>query len=118
MIPSDFALPSSPRGPRVYAGPLHTAIQSIPALLLGWTLLGCGHAATEEECKLIVDRNVELQLRGMNIVDPEAIRKKQEEIRAKLGNELSGCIGRRVTNGTMDCVKQAATKEAVQACFR
>ncbi len=93
-------------------------MKSVAALLLASGVIACGRAATEEDCKLIVDRNVELQLRGMNIVDPEAVRKKQEEIRAKLGNELSGCIGRRVTNGTMDCVKQASTKEAVQACFR
>ena len=81
-------------------------------------LAGCGRKATEADCAAIVDRNVEVQMRKMNITDDAAIAKKQQEIRGQFSESMKGCVGRRITDGMMACVKQAPTVEAIDACMR
>ncbi|MBK6692185.1 MAG: hypothetical protein IPG50_08265 [Myxococcales bacterium] len=78
----------------------------------------CGRPATEADCKLIVDRNVEVQMRAMKLVEPGLIAKKQEELRASLKDELKDCVGRRVTDSMMGCVREAETAEAITKCIR
>jgi hypothetical protein len=82
-------------------------------------VLGCGRKATEADCQLIVDRNVEVTMRSMsNQPDQAAITKKQEELRAEMKDGLKDCVGRRVTDGMMDCVKNAKTQDEINACIR
>jgi hypothetical protein len=80
--------------------------------------VGCGHPATEADCTLIVDRNVEVQMRAMNIKDPASIKKRQEELRAQMKSEMKDCVGRRVTQRTLTCVQGAETPEAIDDCLR
>ncbi len=88
------------------------------SLLALSALAGCGRKATEADCQLIVDRNVDVQMRAMNITDPAAITKKQEDLRAVMKDSLKDCVGRRVTDGMMDCVKEAKTTDEINACIR
>jgi hypothetical protein len=81
-------------------------------------LAGCGRKATEADCNAIVDRNVELQMRKMNITDDAVIAKKQQEIRTQFSESMKGCVGRRITDGMMRCVKEAPTVEAIDQCMR
>lgn len=81
-------------------------------------LEGCGRPATESDCQLIIDRNVEVQMREMKLVDPALIAKKQEELRAIMKSELKDCVGRRVTDGMMRCVREAPTPDAITKCIR
>ncbi len=82
-------------------------------------VLGCGRKATEADCQLIVDRNVEVTMRSMsNQPDQAAITKKQEELRAEMKDGLKDCVGRRVTDSMMDCVKSAKTQDEINACIR
>jgi len=88
----------------------------LAALLLA--LSGCGRKATEADCQLIVDQNVAVQMKAMSITDPAAIQKKQEDLRAELQGEMKDCIGRRVTDSMMACVKNAQTTDEISQCLR
>ncbi len=81
-------------------------------------LAGCWRKATEADCNAIVDRDVELQMRKMAITDDAAIAKKQQEIRSQFSESMKGCVGRRITDGMMKCVKEAQTVEAIDECMR
>jgi hypothetical protein len=82
------------------------------------TLAGCGRRATELDCQLIVDKSVELQLRESNQTSPEAIQKREEQVRAELQDEIKSCEGRRVTEKTLACVQAAPTTQELDKCLR
>ena len=79
---------------------------------------GCGRRATELDCQLIVDKSVELQLRDTNQTSPEAIEKREEQVRAELQDEIKACEGRRVTDKTMECVHAAPTTQELEKCLQ
>ena len=82
------------------------------------TLVGC-REATMADCQLIVDRTVELKLRESKTTDPEAVKKKQAEFRKELEEAMkSECIGRRISESAMTCVKSADQLAALQKCLR
>ena len=80
---------------------------------------GCGHPATERECEEIVERITVLELgrvdAGESVVHDEVKNAKEsfkKEIRQK-------CIGRRITNAAMECVRKAtASRQIEDECFR
>jgi hypothetical protein len=78
----------------------------------------CGRRATLDDCRLIVDRSVELQMRQMSLIDPSAIRKREDDVRAALQSELTSCEGRRVTDRTISCVQRANTLLELDQCLR
>lgn len=80
--------------------------------------LACGRKATEADCQLIVDQNVTVQMKALNITDPAAITKKQDELKLELAGEMKDCVGRRVSDSMMACVKGAQTTEEIQRCLR
>lgn len=79
---------------------------------------GCGRKATEADCQLIIDRNVEVQMKAMHIDDQPTITKKQEELRAQFKDDMKDCEGRRVTDKMMNCVRNAQTGDEVTECLR
>jgi hypothetical protein len=81
-------------------------------------LAACGRPATKEDCELIIDRNVELQMKELRITEAALIDKRKAEIRATMAEQLKGCIGKRVTDKTMACVKTAASASEIDACLR
>jgi hypothetical protein len=91
---------------------------SAAAALVALGLSGCGHRATELDCQLIVDKSVELQLRETNQTSPEAIEKREEQVRAELQEEIKSCEGRRVTEKTLACVHSASTTQELDKCLR
>ena len=88
------------------------------AALVGLGLSGCGRRATELDCQLIVDKSVELQLPETNQTSPEAIEKREEQVRAELQDEIKSCEGRRVTEKTLACVHSASTTQELDKCLR
>jgi hypothetical protein len=102
--------------------PAWSALRSAPLLgsivLAAVALAGCGRNATEADCQLIVDRNTEVKLRSMNITDNAAIDKRKEEMRAQFQETIRGCVGRRVTDGMMNCVKKAETEDEIDHCLK
>ena len=93
----------------------------IPSVLLPLLILlasACGRRATESDCSLILDRNVEIQMRAMKIYDPAEIDRQKQQLREAKKDELSPCIGKRITDATVQCVREAESAEAIDACFR
>lgn len=81
-------------------------------------LVGCGRKATRADCELVVDRNVEVKLRADGLTDPGLIQKRKEELRASLREDIDKCVGKRVTEGMLSCVKTAETPEQIDKCMR
>lgn len=105
----------SAAAPRVAAVP---AIMSLMAA--GLTLLaGCGHPASVDECEVIFQRTVEIELRGQNITDPKVIEQRKADVRASRGKDLiDRCVGRRITDRAVACVRTASTSDEVDRCLR
>jgi hypothetical protein len=85
---------------------------------LGFVLTGCGRKATTEDCELIINRNVEVQMKAMHIDDTPTISKKQDELRAQMKDDLKDCEGRRVTDKMITCVRGAQTGDEITECLR
>ena len=83
-------------------------------------LAGCGHPATEAECDEIFNKVVELELAGQNVNDPGVISKRSAEAREARGAALrQRCLGRRLTNDAMACVRSAKSYAQIEnECFR
>jgi hypothetical protein len=103
--------PSSPPRPARWARAL-----SIAAGIYATT--GCGRRATRADCQLIVDRGVELQMKGMSLTDRTAVEKRERQVRDSLQTEIDSCEGRRVTERMMACVKAAPTTAELDQCLR
>lgn len=89
----------------------------VVALPLALLATACGHPATEAECQLVVDRNVELQIKAMS-APPGDIEKEKARVRAEMDPMLKACVGRRITDKKLGCVKAAQTVKELDECFR
>ena len=109
------SLPALPRLPRL---PTAALVGLLVAALGG--VVGCGHPATEEECKTIFDKSVEVEMRELAKADDSLIAKKKEALRAgpDYEAELKACVGKRVTETSMNCVRKAATAAELVDCSR
>ncbi len=81
-------------------------------------IAGCGRHATREDCESIVDRNVEVQLKALGVNDSALVQKRKEELRASMKNDIETCVGKRVTDGMMACVRSAETADQIDKCLR
>jgi hypothetical protein len=103
------------------SGILRAALAALalsPMTFRGAAGAGCGHRATQADCQLIVDKAVELQMKDMDLRDATAIEKREEQVRAELGDEIKSCEGRHVTDRTLACVRTATTPQGLDACLR
>lgn len=85
---------------------------------MGASLLGCGRKATREDCELIVDKNGEVMLKAMGVTDAMTVAKRKEELRAQMKGDIDECVGKRITDGMIACVKTAETAEQITKCMR
>ena len=46
------------------------------------------------------------------------VAKRKEELRASLKHDIDKCVGKRVTDGMLTCVKGAETAEQIDKCLR
>jgi len=86
--------------------------------LVACSLVGCGRKATEADCQLILDRSVELQMKELDKGDPAAIAKRQEVLRQELEGEMKDCVGRRITEKMMACVRSAPSSAELEKCVK
>jgi hypothetical protein len=93
-------------------------VAAVSSLGLALALPACGHRATHDECRLIVDRSVELRLKGQDETDPTIVAKREATVRAELDDQIKSCESRRVTDKTMACVKSATRSEELEECLR
>ena len=80
--------------------------------------LSCGRRATRADCETILDRMVVVKLKQKNVGDPENIAKMQSDLRKDAESDFPGCVGRRITDSAMECIKKAETQEAIVKCLR
>jgi len=88
----------------------------IAAIALG--MAGCGRKATPEDCGVIVDRYVEIELRTLKVTDPSVIEQRKSEMRRELKDDLRTCPGKRITDSMLTCVRLAETNEELDRCTR
>ena len=97
---------------------------------LGWLLcllplltgaVGCGHPASNKECQEIVERiaTLELEKSGAN-TDAKAMGAQVDETKKALAtNTLKDCVGKRITERAMQCVRSANnSQQIVDDCFK
>ena len=94
------------------------ALAALVTVLLALSVGGCGRKAIAEDCALLLDRNVEVALKSMNVTDPAAVQKKKDEIRGEMKGDMKDCVGKRITDGMLACVRKADTPTAIDACMR
>ena len=103
---------------RVYAVSRH----GIGILVIGLgalsTLVACGRKATREDCELVVDRNIEVKLRADGVADPAVVQKRKDELKPSLKEDIDKCVGKRITDGMIKCVRAAETPEQIDKCLR
>jgi len=85
---------------------------------LGLVAAGCGRHATKADCELILDRMVVVKLKQKKITDPDSITRMQADMRKDAEADFPGCVGRRISDGALDCIKKADTQEAIVKCLR
>lgn len=82
------------------------------------SLMGCGRPATKADCDEILDKSAQLELKLQNVTDPAEVKKRTDAVRTARGEEiLSKCVGRRITEKAMACVRTATTAEQVDRCL-
>ncbi len=96
-------------------GPSH--VFSLLVAVVACVVVGCGHPASEAECQLIVDKNVELQIAAMAAPPPD-VEKEKARVRAEMEPMLKACPGHRITDGKLACVKNAKSTKEIDACMQ
>lgn len=98
----------------------HGSLVSLTLAVVGSALVatGCGRRATDADCRLIVDRSVELQMKELSHNDVAAIAQRERQVRDALEDEIRLCGSRRVTDKTMVCVRAASTLRELDTCLR
>jgi len=82
--------------------------------------LGCGHPATNQECQEIVERIATLEIEKEAGSDAKAVGAQVDETKKAMAtNTLKDCVGKRITERAMQCVRSAKTsQQIVDDCFR
>lgn len=82
---------------------------------------GCGHPATDRECQEIVERIATLELeKASGTNDPKSVGAQVDETKKALApNTMKDCVGKRITERAMQCVRSAKTsQQIVDDCFK
>lgn len=75
--------------------------------------------AVSMDCRVILDRIVEIELREQGYLDPVLARQKKDQIARRLQRELDACIGRPLPPGALACVASADSTESLSHdCLR
>jgi hypothetical protein len=92
------------------------------AIFLSFAALSgaCGHPATQQECEEILDKVVELELKGQYVNDPATLEQRKKTAReAKAKELLPRCTGRKITAEAMACIRQARSYDEIDnRCLR
>lgn len=83
------------------------------------SFVACGHPATEKECEEIVERVAKLELQAAK-ASPETVAVEVQNAKESFKKDVSRrCVGRRVTEKAMQCVRTATSaKQIEEECFR
>ena len=105
----------SPRRSSPLQAPLKSALLGA---ILAIPLAGCGHPATREECDEVFNRSAELELQTQHITDPKRVGAMIADLREKKGEQiLQHCVGKRITQSAMECVRRATAPAEIERCL-
>lgn len=77
-------------------------------------LVGCGHPATVTECEEIVERIARLELKKVYGDSPEELHRKTDSTKRQLRDSMmKECVGKRITDKAMQCVRTAEKSEQI-----
>ena len=77
------------------------------------TIVSCGHPATKAECEEIIERMMRLQAQEKQL--DTGLDEKVEVAKEDLTKE---CVGKRITDGALECVRNAKTAAEIREdCF-
>lgn len=65
---------------------------------------------------MIFDRSVEVEMRALDKSDGETLTKKKAELGKTFEADLKLCVGKRITDGTLACIRAAKTPEELGKC--
>ncbi|HSY40575.1 MAG TPA: hypothetical protein VLA79_13635 [Polyangia bacterium] len=78
------------------------------------TLAGCHrHTATAADCRAVLDRLVELELKEQGFHDPALVPRWQEELAGRFSDDLGRCRAVRVGNDLGACLRAAQNPEEI-----
>jgi hypothetical protein len=83
-------------------------------------LAGCGHPATVQECEIIVERITQLEIgKRATLADAKTLEREIAEAKKSLRTAtMKECVGRRITDKAMRCVRDAnSSKQIIEDCF-
>ncbi len=82
-------------------------------------LVGCGRPATVQECEEIASRVATLEYETASKSNTPPQPGQIQTIRARVRDAMmKGCVGKRVTEKALRCVRNAKSAEAIQKeCF-
>ncbi|HEY4119919.1 MAG TPA: hypothetical protein VGM56_18765 [Byssovorax sp.] len=104
------------RSTHIAAAPLPRAVIALAALAMA--AIGCGHAATKDECEEIFTHNAAIELRSQNVIDPATVHKRTAEARAAKGDDfVHQCMGKKITDGAMTCIRSAESAAQFDKCL-
>jgi hypothetical protein len=85
-------------------------------LFLPAALCACGRQATAEDCKVIYEKNVEVEMRSLEKADEPTIERKKADLKTAFDGELKSCVGKRITDSVMACIRAAKTSDEMTRC--
>lgn len=75
--------------------------------------------ASREQCQMIFDRLVTLELAEMGYADPALTARRQAELASRYRKQLAACVGKPIPPDAQACVARAETTEEVShECLR
>ncbi len=94
-------------------------MKAVPRALFALVVAGCGHPASKDECDEIFRRSAEIALKSQKVTDPVEIEKHVAEAREAKGKTMvDECIGKRITDKALLCVKGAETSADLDRCLQ
>ena len=78
---------------------------------------GCGHPASLEECEAIFTRSAAVELGTQKVTDEKKIATRTAGAREKAESVIQACVGRRITDGALDCMRAAKTSDDIDRCL-
>ncbi len=102
---------------RTVIRPHETLPRAFVVSLVALLVMACGRPATEKECDEIVGRITELELKGRGVsgTTAEEVKLTREALKK---TTLRECVGKRISDRAMECVRSATTAEQiVKECF-
>lgn len=94
-----------------------TLLVALSAFALG----GCGREATEADCEQILEKAARLEMEERLGKPDEKLVASEVAATKKSMREamMSQCVGKRITDGALECVKNAKSSKALtEECFR